>query len=767
MRQLLLNKGKILSTKPFLVAAVIALVCSVLIVQLPLLNYLGFEFSIAIALLIPWVAGAMTIKRIRSRVPDSSARIDPPVFRNAVGESLVQSLGILLIPFTVVTLNALIVRNCSYRDGVFFFILIPVITAVWSVAFASFCAVVVRRAGVLYTVATLAILIYPLYLGYSSPQIYSYSPIYGFFPGFSYDEMLSITPALLLCRGLTLIAAIFFMLLSRLLIEQEKSKGTGLIRRIISLVHIYRPDKRTITLIASLLLLLAAWIFRHQLGFETSAQYIQSELGARYTTEHFHIYYAPASFTAEEMQWVGLQHEFRYDQVERALQVHPTGRIASYIYPDADAKHRLIGTLSTNIAKPWRMEIHLNKDSWQQTLKHELVHVMAGEFGMPIIRAHYNIGLVEGLATALDGDIGNRTLHEYAAAVHVFELVAHPEQLIRPVGFALKASTVSYTLMGSFCKHLIDRYGMMRFKEVYGGRSVEDVYGRTYDELIVEWQDFLKRITVPVSWRSHIEFYFNRPSIFAKECARTVANLNGAAYRKLDANNAVAAMTIFSQALMTSWNSESYQGLVRAAYAAARYDTVVCLVASQIQDSLGSSSILNLFLLYGDALWYRGDALLAKQTYNEILDLDLSDRLNESAAMRLEAIDDKRLRTSLPDYFVGTFNDSTAETYLDSLQRQSPHPLLSYLNAKLHLRKRNDSDAIHEIDTLQTLFSFPILNAGREQILGQALFRQKEFQQARAHFWQSLNYIPNQASRERVEDWLEQCEWFEKNFKTE
>ena len=527
-----------------------------------------------------------------------------------------------------------------------------------------------------------------------------------------------------------------------------------------------RQSALILVMALSVCLLIASWVFRHQLGFETSSEYIQKELGGRYVTEHFQIFYSRSSFTDEEMKWVGREHEFRYDQIARVLHSHLRKPIATYIYPDAGVKQRLIGASGTNIAKPWRGEIHINKESWQQSLKHEMVHVMAGEFGMPIIHAHYNTGLVEGLATAIDGDIGNRTLHEYAAAVKVFRIVKQPERLIRPSGFAMRASTVSYTLMGSFCKYLIDRYGVVRFKELYGGQSVDDVYGRSYDMLVTEWQDFLTGIPVPDSWKKHVEFYFSRPSIFAKECARAVANLNEEGYRNLEARNSVAATGIFSRALTTSWNTESYQGLVRAAYNAMRFDTVVYLVHSQMKDSSGRSGIVNLFLLYGDALWRTGDTLSAKHAYQDILDLDLSERMDEAAATRLVALEDENLRPPFLRYFTSAFNDSMVELCLDSLRRQSHHPILAYLQAKLFVRTSRYANTIDVLDTMRTLFPYPMLNAGREQTLGWALLRMEEFQRARAHFWQSLNYISNRASRERVDDLVERCDWLEENVKS-
>jgi tetratricopeptide (TPR) repeat protein len=749
-----------LLTKSLLIAASIVLLLSILILQLPLLNYLGFEFSVAVALFMPWVVAGLVFKA--SRIPQQESIRD---YRRTIRIVLARCLILLTIPFAVASLNAFLVRNCTLGEGALFYLLIPVVTAVWSVGFAVLCTMAFRRRGLsVYIIGCLlVVLAYPLTLGYFSPQIYSYNFIYGFFPGISYDETLTVTTSLLLFRLVTVLLALLFFLLAEFLVRQGvRGGGNPLLAALKSLL--VRPDGLKTSILLLSALMLSVWLFRAPLGFETSAGYIRTTLGSTYATEHFRIYYSSKSFSPDEIRYVGAMHEFRYAQVESALAVKFPRTISSYIYPDNDTKLLLIGTSTTNIAKPWRSEIHLSLDAWEGTLRHELVHVLAGEFGMPVIRAHYHIGIVEGLATAIDGGFGNRTANEYAGAVvKKFRLIANPGKLIQPLGFAMNASSVSYVLMGSFCRYLIDRYGIVRFKELYGGKSPQVVYGKAYDTLIEEWENVLDRVNVPDAWRSHVMFFFNRPSIFAKECARAIANMNEAAYRTLSRNNSVAAMRMFSEALAVSWNSDSYAGLVRASYNAARYDTVVRLVDTQLGDSLRRFRIVNLFLLYGDALWYRDDVLSARKAYEQVLALDLSDRFNESAALRLAATGERELRLSLPDYFTESITDSSALELFTKLQGHSGSPVLSYLKARIYTRQQQHRRAIDELEKISTRFGTPVLEAGREELLGENYFRLKQYQQARAHFWQALNFISNRASAERIDDRLQRCDWFEKN----
>ncbi len=737
----------------FWFAASFLLVCSVLVLRAPLLNYLGYEYSVAMAFILPLILGPLTISLFKSI--DRSRE----TFGKILSQALVRAGILLVIPFCTGILNILYVRNCSLGEGILFYLLIPVVTGIWSVALAGCCAIVFRKSKTWFFIGVVAVLGYAVYLGYATPQIYSYNFIYGFFPGFSYDEVITITPTLILFRMMTLLVASVFILFTARAwswpaasVPPEETEIPG---------ESFFKWKLFPLFLMLILILGVSWFYRVELGFETSVAYLRKTLGAHMTTVHFEIYYAKHSFTDEELKSVAAEHEFRYNEIAASLQTHDQRTLTSYIYPDAGVQLRMIGTKTTNIAKPWRREIHLSKDSWQQTLKHELVHAMAGEFGMPVIRAHYNIGLVEGLATAIDGMVGNRTLHEYAEAMLVFGIVHHPAQMINPVGFAFRSSAVSYTLMGSFCRFLIDRFGILRFKELYGGRAPEEVYNRSYESLVHEWQEFLSRFRVPLSWKPHIDYYFNRPSIFAKLCARKIALLNAQGYDSLDAHNPMASKAYFLKAIRLSPNSGSYGGLIRAEFAMAEYDSV--LHQFIIADSLQRSGLQALALLHGDALLAKGDTAGAGFVYDRLLAEDLSDPLNEAVALRITALAEPTLCRALRWYFVSPAADSVKAHILDSLSHLSSNSLISYLRSTEFIRRGNYDSAITELKGMTEHFHIPLLDGYREQLLGRCYFMRHKYQDARVHFWLSLNYIPNRAYRDRIDDWLDRSAWYERH----
>jgi tetratricopeptide (TPR) repeat protein len=742
----------------FWIASIITVFYTVVILQLPLLNSLGYEFSVAVSLLLPWIIGPMTINifRAANRLEQTYAS----VFLSAV----VQGIWLLVVPLTLGIFNIIFVRNCSLAEGLIFYTLIPVVTMFFLIAVGSFCAVLFRKAGLWYYTSVIIILGYALYLGYATPQIYSYNLIYGFFPGVSYDETISITSTLIVFRLLTVaIAFVFILLASFRWSSTVQDSVTGGKHSFPVTLFRWRWFPALIFL---LLVVGGSWFYRVELGFETSVAYLRRVLDAHLTTPHFRIWYAKDSFSESEVWRIAAEHEYRYSQIEHVLQVHDNSPITSYIYPNEDVQYRMIGTRITNIAKPWRREIHLSRDSWDWTLKHELVHAMAGEFGMPVIRAHYNIGLVEGLAMAIDGKFGNRTLHEYAGAMLRFGIVRHPEQMIKPVGFAFHASSVSYVLMGSFCQYLIDRYGIMRFKDLYGGRAPERTYNRSYEELIDEWENFLSGFDIPPSWKDHIEYYFNRPSIFAKLCARKVARLNAAGYRALDANELPAAKKYFLEAVHVSDNSEAYGGLIRVEFAMAHYDSVLRLFDQR--DSLQRSGLQSLSLLNGDALWAKDLVPGAKIVYNQLLEMDLSDGLNEAVALRLLVLDSPSEQNAVLRYLVSKLEDSVKSRYLDSLCVSFSDPAIYYMKARESLRLKKYDEGIAALEKIDRPFAIKGMNGYREELLGRLFFMKRDYEAARMHFWISQNEIQNQAYRDRIDDWLDRCVWYsqhERNFR--
>ena len=67
----------------FLTAAGALAAASVAFLCLPLLNYLGYEYSFAVALILPLISGPYTLRTLRKRWPRGAA-VTAPEFQGAV-----------------------------------------------------------------------------------------------------------------------------------------------------------------------------------------------------------------------------------------------------------------------------------------------------------------------------------------------------------------------------------------------------------------------------------------------------------------------------------------------------------------------------------------------------------------------------------------------------------------------------------------------------------------------------------------------------------
>lgn len=242
-------------TWAFRISAGLLSITALFFLRLPLINSLGYEYAAAIAFVLPLVIGPFVIVALRRSVGDS--------FQIQFHRILKSVLLLVTIPLLLAVVGTVVVKNCSLWEGCQFYLLIPVVTSVWLMALAFFCYAAVRRAMFLYFIAVTVVFVYALYTGYFSPQIYAYNFIFGFFPGISYDEVLPVQSTLILFRFVTLLAAGLMFLLA----EYRWHRGQQ--NSVPATPPVYRRKKFPIVVIL-ILLLAASWLFRTNLGFETT-----------------------------------------------------------------------------------------------------------------------------------------------------------------------------------------------------------------------------------------------------------------------------------------------------------------------------------------------------------------------------------------------------------------------------------------------------------------------------------------------------------------
>lgn len=737
----------------------IALVCT----QVPLLNYLGYEFSALTALLGSVLSGMVTMALVSSAMRpfplDRVARTGAAL--GALGEAVTANLALLLLPLAIMTVNGLAVRNCSMAEGLAFFLLLPVISVLFGSALGFFCVQHSRYPRSVFVVLCLAFLAYSAWTGYATPAIFSYNFLYGFFPGLTYDEVLPLSTALLLFRLLTLLAASVLAWMGTILLEECHPDDSTTSRTGKLFTGLVAPGRRLRT--AGVILTVAlVWFFRCELGFESTAEYIQRSLGGRYTTEHFTIYYSPSSFTGEEIRRVGAEHEFRLNQVLAVFALTRSISCESYIYPSPEVKLRLIGAGNTDIAKPWSGQIHMTKQSLDGSLKHELVHAAAAPFGLPVIRASLSTGIVEGLAVAVDGQWGNRTLHEYAAAIREFDAARDIRTMMSLWGFASQQSAVSYVLAGSFCKYLIDRHGIRKMLQLYRSADYQAIYGRSLDQLVGEWQGYLERVPLDDVDQDGVDALFRRPTIFAKVCARVLARRTMQARAAFVRKDYAEAESLYASCYDAGRGYDALAGLLGSALRRGKYGLLRAALDSIVLAADHPARYLPLFIGIGDAFWATGDTEKAFMLYDRVYHADLSEGLTEAAALRIIALNDDDTGGRYLPVLLSDAGDTARVMMIDSLLSSDPgNRVLTYLKGRTLMRLGDQAGAADALRSGGAFRDDDDLEALRLRFLGQAFFRLGRYNDAREAFWVSLNAVATDVAQERVSSWIDRCEWMQ------
>lgn len=716
----------------FIVLTVLSLVCT----QIPLLNYLGFEFSVIMAIVGGYCAGLVTLA-LAPRYSENTYRH----FAMSAGAGLI----LLLSPLVVISVNALFVRNCSFADGLMFYVLGPVPAAVFVVALAVLVSALVNRwRKTLLTIAVILVLSHILVVTLIAPQIFAFNPILGYFPGITYDESLQIGSSLFQFRILTVLLTLAIVFAANMITDRRAGRNVSRTRRIV--------------LLAGGVLLASTYWFSDDLGFSSSEGFIRGELGGEYHSEHFTLVYPKNSLTAEEVERLAARHEFYFSEIARDLRTAPRRKITSFLYASAEQKGRLIGAAGTNIAKPWRRELHVNLNDVSRVLKHEMVHIVAADFGFPLLRISLNSGLIEGLAMAVERVEYDETLHRLSAQIFATGLRPDVESLFSVSGFLKSHGGTSYVLAGSFCRYLIDQYGMRRFKWLYRTGSFESFYNKELSVLIAEWRTFISQPEPSMTERTRAAYMFRRPSLFGKECARVIAEINEATRNAIRKGDFELAVESSRRSLDLSRSPEAILQHTSALLRSGRAEEAVAYGSAALADSMMAHTLLPMYLTIGDAHWKMGNVLEAGRLYEALYSVHLSPLYDEACGVRRFALRDSE-GLQWKEFILGEVPDSSRIAWLES-KLTSGSPLVPYLLGKELMAANRMADA-QKILLLLRPMNVGVLEFFRMRRLAAVHLELKEYQKAKMLFWESMNHTTKESHRIENEEMIRWCDWLE------
>jgi len=742
--------SRTIARKSFLILAIALCVEALVCTQIPLLNYLGFEFSFLNALVAGFLCGLFAISQWKNLKPSTDHE-----YWNYVQSTLGASLVAILVPLLVISTNAAFVKNCSFTLGFRLYILYVVPSVVFCVSLATVSSVAAHKyKRFLFTFLCLCILGHILYVTLTRPQIFAFNPIAGYFPGFTYDETLGGEVRLLVYRVSTIAASAVMFTLAVVMLKFFASSFER-----------SQSIKRSLHYVAALVVSFAVCIglyrMSDELGLSSSAGFITKQLGGVRYTQHFKIIYPQKSVTATRLRRIILLHEYLYDQLSEEWHVSPRRPITVFIYGSAGQKEKLIGAAATDFTKPWLRQVNINLEDLGGALKHELVHVMLAEEGLPFLGIAPNAGLIEGAAVATQRFEYDESLHQLAAQILALGIQPDVAKMFSVSGFFQSYPGVSYVLAGSFCRYLIDRYGVGRFKELYGTGHYRPEYRKDLDSLVADWKSMLRSIPLSQQELAKAAYLFKRQPIYGRECVRVIANLNADTRKLIGQKKYEAALASAEWSLSLT---RSVDAVFQKSFALLRlghYEQSVDFVEHELADTSVRASLLPLRITLGDAYWALDNFKEATRQFSLVLDDSLNTSINEAMAIRLEILSRAASRTEFKPFFLSDLNDSASVAFLEKLKdNPALDPLARYLLGREYAVEGKDNQVVRELRDLAPLES-SILEYLRNSRIASAMYDLGDYERAKLYSWRALNHVSNDAQLYQLEDFLLRCTWIQ------
>ncbi|MEW5798377.1 MAG: hypothetical protein AB1728_05170 [Bacteroidota bacterium] len=739
------------------IAALLYFLIAGALTQVPLFNYLGYEFSAVMTIPTALISGMLTLLFVREH------RVKPLTRRTwmyVIIDYIHVNFLLLLIPLIVITLNAFAVKNCAYTKGLAYYLLLPIVTMIFSVSLALVIGSFFRWSKTVFVLAIVGLLSHIIAITYFQPQLFTYNFILGYFPGITYDETVGDMTTLIVYRQFTLIASLLLIMVFVVGLSVV-APYESLLKNISLLKTTIRQHKVLWSCIAvAVLTLTAGHLYRSKIGIEHSADDIRRALGRRSESEHFIFYYAASDYSMPEMIRLKGEAEYHYRTAAARLEIESSRqkKIEVYLYSTSSIKQHYIGTANTNIAKPWKREIHLTSATFDGSFRHELIHILAAEFGFPVIRASTRMAMNEGLAVAVDWEPGLFTPHQYAAALMREQSLENVASMFSLTGFAVQSSSYAYLVTGSFCRYLIDRFGIERVKRAFPNGSFLLSFGENLESLVKDWKVFLKTVDATEIPPKTVKAYFFSPSIFYKTCAREVSEKNQRGVQALRVRDYGSAEMEFTASYDDAPTAYALRGIMQSSIAQKKYREAIAKF-----DDLPESSLLrnnpSLLFLLADAYCIHGNTEKALRLYSEIAQMNFSVGFIEAAILRLQLIGEHREPDVVRLLYYSAMEDSAKVLFLkDALQVRTESIALSYILGTILWRMEKEDEALEyfhrvlaRVEDDDELRYFAATSAAEIE------YRLGNYERAKHHYWTAKNAVLTASLDEYLNERIEVC----------
>ncbi len=576
-----------------LVYLIILILFNFLLLEFPLTNVFGFEFSALNAFLLTILSGIFTLSVLTSEND----------YKLFLKKDLPPFILFLIIPMVVSITHDLLTINCSVWDGLLFYTFITLPSVIVGAALAVISVIISPRFRyLLFIIIFLGVLAITFFEFYYNPQIYFYNPVYAYYPGTIYDEAVEVNLQLMIYRSLNLLffGAIFF----------------------IGSYVLYRSSVISKKLVIYITVLIAA-LFLYlspDLGFSTTQKKLKSVLGDLVRTEHFDIYFSPGIGT-DEKKIITLNHEYYYKQLSGFYHTYPKEKYVSFIFRDDEQKKKYFGSENADVAKPWLREVFTIAENYNSSLRHEIAHCFAGEFGWGLfdVADNFNPALIEGAAVAGAPEYDLNNVHYMASLAYHNGFRIELKNLFKGLNFFGQTSGLSYIYAGSFSLYLINKYGIEKFKRLYSDIDFQKIYGRDISGLSDEYFSFISK-EYNAGNKNEAEYYFGRKPIIYKVCPRYVADRLRDAWQYYTEQNYKSALDIFTEILTLTNNYSALTGYANSLFKTGNKADAVAFLKNKIGSFKNTAYYYNIEFRLADFCAQVQDTICSDSLYNKLVE---------------------------------------------------------------------------------------------------------------------------------------------------
>lgn len=696
----------------------------------PLISQFGYENSAANSFLIFIITVLYSIHYFRK---ENESGIKPLFFfkhsRFVLG-------AFILIPFMFAFVSTLLFSRCPLTDGMLFFVIlvIPSIYLGFVSGYFSF-ALSKKYSYLFFFIILFFLLIISLSEFYFNPQIYFYNPVVGYIPGTIYDEDLEVNGILLVYRLFNIVIGTVLIYASYKVVNKNKIIKIGF-------------------LFFALLAAIMLYFLKPSLGFATNAARLEKKLTNKIETEHFVINYSKPKDDFLDPMLIGLMHEYYYEQIEDELQIRGDEKICSFIFSNPQQKKELFGAGNANVAKPWLNQIYLNYDTYDVSLKHELVHVLAGQFGVTPFKVAHNINpaMIEGIAMAVENNFDDHSIHFAAKLAYQTGYKITIRSLFSGLNFFSQYSTISYLYSGSFIKYLIDVYGIENVKTLYADTDFKKVIGKNINELEKEYFSFLDSSKIGFN-KNSAQLYFAGQPIFKKYCPRSAASQTKKADNSFNNKEFQKAYELFSEVYSYSDSYPSLRGKINSLIKLDRTAEAEDILIKELNKFKTSRYYFYLELMLADLHIRNGNFTNALSLYDSLLTqsphIDYVNNVLTKKEFFREGVD------SLKKYIV-----SETKGKFQMLTRLN-NKTIKYFTIPALLNMCSDSNEVRKIcNDFKNIMVTDYNSSYASLILSRAAVSLKDFRLAKNFAIKSLAYKDNKEFVFTLSQNLRMINWF-------